>query len=165
MAELPTPDADGYVGGNSQACHAQFIEFVEADSSSRDSESDLYRAFAFEIASQVGGRYCRHVEEPPALEDMSLAKKKKAAANHPGLCGVHHAAVIAGVKTQDVVDKWGTTTANKYRNQACFDGAVALNARGAGVQLPRAQCFAEACGALWPGGDEMPACVIEVFSL
>lgn len=117
MAELPTPDVDGYVGGNSQACHAQFIEFVEADSSSRDSEGDLYRAFAFEIASQVGGRYCRHVEEPPALEDMSLAKKKKAAANHPGLCGVYHAAVIAGVKTQDVVDKWGTTTANKYRNQ------------------------------------------------
>ncbi|CAM9604451.1 unnamed protein product, partial [Pylaiella littoralis] len=80
MAELPTPDIDGYVGGNSQACRAHFIEFVEADSSSRDSEGDLYRAFAFEIASQVGGRYCRHVEEPPALEDMSLAKKKKAAA-------------------------------------------------------------------------------------
>ncbi|CAM9797978.1 unnamed protein product [Pylaiella littoralis] len=103
MAELPTPDVDGDVGGNSQACHAQFIEFVKANSSSRDGEGDLYRAFAFEIASQVGGRYySRHVEEPPAPEDMSLAKKKKAAASHPGLCGVYHAAVIAGVKTEDI---------------------------------------------------------------
>ena len=49
--------------------------------------------------------------------------------------------------------------------QACFDGAVAMNARGKGVQLPRAECFTHACRALWPGYGEMEAFVVQAFSL
>lgn len=49
--------------------------------------------------------------------------------------------------------------------QACFDGAEAMNARGAGVQLRRAECFTHACRALWPGNDEMDPCVVQAFSL
>ena len=49
--------------------------------------------------------------------------------------------------------------------QACFDGAVAMNARGKGVQLPRAECFTHACQALWPGYGEMEASVVQAFSL
>ncbi|CAM9536381.1 unnamed protein product [Ectocarpus sp. 12 AP-2014] len=37
--------------------------------------------------------------------------------------------------------------------QACFDGAMAMNARGRGVQLKRAGCFTHACRALWPGNE------------
>ena len=53
--------------------------------------------------------------------DMSHAARKKAAAEHPGLSGVHHAYIIAAVKTSDVIEKWGEDhlTANKYRNQVC----------------------------------------------
>ena len=49
--------------------------------------------------------------------------------------------------------------------QACFDGAVAMNACGKGVQLPRAECFTHACRALWPGYGEMEASVVQAFSL
>ncbi|CAM9603605.1 unnamed protein product, partial [Pylaiella littoralis] len=92
MAELPTPDVAGYVGGNAQACHAQFVQFVEANPAAGDEEEgDLSRALAFEIASKVGLHFCQHTEEPTPLEDMSVAKKKVAAKNHPGLCGVCHA--------------------------------------------------------------------------
>ena len=49
--------------------------------------------------------------------------------------------------------------------QACFDGAVAMNARGKGVQLPKAECFTHACRALWPGYGEMEASVVQAFSL
>lgn len=47
--------------------------------------------------------------------------------------------------------------------QACYDGAMAMNARGKGVQLKRAECFTHACRALWPGSGEMAASVVEAF--
>ena len=49
--------------------------------------------------------------------------------------------------------------------QACFDGAVAVNARGKGVQLPKAECFTHACRILWPGYGEVGASVVQAFSL
>lgn len=48
--------------------------------------------------------------------------------------------------------------------QACFDGAITMNARGRGVQLKRAECFTHACRALWPGNEELEASVVEAFS-
>ncbi|CAN0429277.1 unnamed protein product [Pylaiella littoralis] len=96
---------------------------------------------------------------------MSHASRKKAAAEHPDLCGLCHADVIAAVKTQDVVEKWNETTGNKFRNQASFHGAETMNARGAGVQLRRAECFTHACRTLWPGKGKMASCVVEAFSL
>lgn len=48
--------------------------------------------------------------------------------------------------------------------QACYDGAMAMNARGQGVQLKRAECFTHACRALWPGNEELDSSVVEAFS-
>ncbi|CAB1112375.1 unnamed protein product [Ectocarpus sp. CCAP 1310/34] len=97
------------------------------------------------------------------MPSMALAAAKKAAAEHPGLCGVYHAHLIAAVRTEDVTSRSGSTSANKFRNQACYDGAMAMNARGKGVQLKRAECFTHACRAVWPGNEEMEASVVEAF--
>ena len=77
--------------------------------------NDLPRALAFEIAHKVGLRHCSHAEEPQPLGDIGLAACKKAA-EHPGLCDVYHAHIIAAVRTSDVIEKWGENnlTANKY---------------------------------------------------
>ena len=48
--------------------------------------------------------------------------------------------------------------------QACFNGAMDMNARGRGVQLPRRECFAEACRALFPGDQELPEVVQAAMS-
>ena len=68
----------------------------------------------------MGQRHCSHAAELQPLGDMSHAVRKKAAAEHPGQCGVYHPH-IAAVKTSDVMEKWGehNLTANKYRNQVC----------------------------------------------
>ena len=75
------------------------------------------RAFAFEIVSKIGAKFCQHNSAPEPLADISAELKKRAAARHPGLCGHPHAWVVAAVKTQDVETKWGSTTGNKYRTQ------------------------------------------------
>ena len=82
---------------------------------------DLPRALAFEIAHKVAQRHCSDAAEPQQLGDLSHAARKKAAAEHLGLCGVYHAHIIAAVKTSDVIEKWGEhdLTANKYRSQVC----------------------------------------------
>ncbi|CAB1114260.1 unnamed protein product [Ectocarpus sp. CCAP 1310/34] len=51
------------------------------------------------------------------MPSMKVAAAKVAAAEHPGLCGVYHAHIIAVVKSQDVLARSGSTAANKYRNQ------------------------------------------------
>ena len=48
--------------------------------------------------------------------------------------------------------------------QACFNGAMDMNARGRGVQLPWRECFAEACRALFPGDQEIPEVVQAAMS-
>ena len=62
-----------------------------------------------------------HKHEKPQLflmqADIDLELKKQAAAEHPGLCGLYHALVIAAVKTLHVEAQWGSTTGNKFRNQ------------------------------------------------
>lgn len=114
---LPEPDVAAYDDGNATACHDQLVQFLQANPPSDG--DDLPRALAFEIAHKVGLRHCTHASEPHPLGDMSKAARKKAAAEHPGLCGVYHAHIIAAVKTSDVAEKWGehNLTANKYRNQ------------------------------------------------
>ncbi|CAB1108443.1 unnamed protein product [Ectocarpus sp. CCAP 1310/34] len=116
MEDLPTPDIEAYVGGNQQACYVQLVDVLSALPAGEEN-TDVGRAFAFEVPSKVGARYCSHLSAPEPLEDMSHAKRKKAAADHPGLCGVYHAHIIAAVRTQDVAEKWNQTTGNKYRNQ------------------------------------------------
>ena len=59
------------------------------------------RAFAFEIASKVGAEFCQHNSAPEPLAETEAELKKQAAAEHPGLCGLYHALVIAA-KAQDV---------------------------------------------------------------
>ena len=119
MSVLPEPDVMGYDGGNATACHDQLVAFLQANPPVDG--DDLPRALAFEIAHKVGERHCSHAPEPQPLSDMSHAAHKKAAAEHPGLCGLYHAHLIAAVETSDVIEKWGehNLTANKYRNQVC----------------------------------------------
>lgn len=120
MSALPTVDVASYVAGSQDACYLQLVEFLTALPAGEDNNADAARAFAFEIASKVGAEYCSHDAPPDPLEEMSHAKRKKAAAEHPGLCGLYHAGVIAAVKTQDVVEKWNATTGNKFRNQVWY---------------------------------------------
>ena len=117
ISVLPEPDVMGIDGGNATACHDQLVAFLQANPPVDG--DDLPRALAFEIAHKVGQRHFSHAAEPQPLGDMSHAARKKAAAAHPGLCGVYHAHIIAAVKTSDVIEKWGehNLTANKYRNQ------------------------------------------------
>ena len=114
---LPAPDVEGYKGGNTSACYQQLRLVIAASSGGEGDNKQAPRVFAFEIASKVGAEFCQHNSAPEPLADMSVEQKKQAAAGHPGLCGHHHAWVIAAVKTQDVEGKWGSTTGNKYRNQ------------------------------------------------
>lgn len=131
MSVLPEPNAEGYNDGNTTACHDQLVEFLQA-SPPVDGDSSP-RALAFEIAYKVGKRHCTHTAEPQPLGDMRKAARKKAAAEHPGLCGVYHAGIIAAVKTSDVAEKWGehNLTANKYRNQVSTEMAVCVSSRSA----------------------------------
>lgn len=118
MANIPTPDVAGYIGGNSESCYRQFVEFARAHDAV-DMDGTPLRTLAYEIARKVGEHYCVHDGEPSPLdEDMGLVEKRAAAASHPGLCGFHQAGIIAAVRTQDVREHWGTTiTANRFRNQ------------------------------------------------
>lgn len=124
MSVLPEPDVMGYYGGNVTACHDQLVQFLAANPPTDG--DNLPRALAFEIAHKVGQRTCSHAAEPQPLGDMSKAARKKAAAEHPGLCGLYHAHIIAAVKTSDVAEKWGerNLTASKYRNQVRTDGTL-----------------------------------------
>ena len=115
--DLPAPDVEGYKGGNTLACYQQLLQVIAASSGEGGDNKQAPRLFAFEIDSKVGAEFCQHDSAPEPLADMSVELKKQAAAGHPGLCGHYHAWVIAAVKTQDVEEKWGSTTGNKYRNQ------------------------------------------------
>ncbi|CAB1103999.1 unnamed protein product [Ectocarpus sp. CCAP 1310/34] len=157
--DMPTPDVEGYKAGNTMACHGQRVSLIAANTPAEEGTSTLLRAFAFEVAAKVGAEYCHHDTAPEPMPSMALAAAKKAAAEHPGLCGVHHAHIIAAVRTEDVTSRSGFTAANKFRNQACYDGGMAMNTRGKGVQLKRADCFTHACRAVWPGNEEMEASV------
>ena len=115
--DLPAPDVEGYKGGNTLACYQQLLQVIAASSGEGGDNKQAPRLFAFEIASKVGAEFCQHDSAPEPLADMSVELKKQAAAGHPGLCGHYHAWVIAAVKTQNVEEKGGSTTGNKYRNQ------------------------------------------------
>ena len=47
--------------------------------------------------------------------------------------------------------------------QACYDGAMALQAYGKGVQLQRKECFTQACRAVFPGSDLLHDDVQQAF--
>ena len=115
--DLPAPNVEGYKGGNTLACYQQLLQIIAAKSGGGGDNKQASRAFAFEIASKIGGEFCQHNSAKEPLADMSVELKKQVAARHPGLYGHPHAWVIAAVKTQDVETKWGSTTGNKYRNQ------------------------------------------------
>ena len=117
MSVLPDVNVAGYVAGNQQVCHDQLVALLRSLAADDEASAETGRAMAFEIASKVGRHYCCHTEEPGPLGEMSRAKRVKAAADHPGLCGLYHAWIIAAVKSQDVLEKWGQTTGNKFRNQ------------------------------------------------
>ncbi|CAB1114712.1 unnamed protein product [Ectocarpus sp. CCAP 1310/34] len=131
--ELPAPDVEAYKAGNTRPATIMVSLIANNPPSEDGTNNNLARAFAFEIAAAVGGEYCDHLTEPEPMPSMAPSAAKVAAAEHPGLCGVYHAHILAAVKTQDVQARSGSTAGNKYRNQACCDGAITMNARGRGA--------------------------------
>lgn len=76
------------------------------------------REFAEEAAKAVAAESCEHHAPPPKLEGgLTLAQRRRAAADHVGLCGLYQADVIASVLTGDVLAKWNSTAGTKFRNQ------------------------------------------------
>ena len=78
------------------------------------------REFAWQAARDIiAVVYCEHGDiMVPPLPDFSIKKDaQEAAKTHPGLCGVHHAKFIAGVKTADVLERGQGPSAVKFRNQ------------------------------------------------
>lgn len=86
----------------------------------------VYPDAALEWAEQackaVAFPCCNHTSCPPGLTGSgTLKQRKEEAAAHPGLCGVHHAEFIAGVKFADVLERAGSggvVTSKGFRNQA-----------------------------------------------
>ena len=58
--DLPTPDVEGYKGGNTSACYQQLLQVIAASSGGGGDNKQAPRAFAFEIASKVGAEFCQH---------------------------------------------------------------------------------------------------------
>ena len=58
-----------------------------------------------------------------------------------------------------------TDVLDRARVQACYDAGTALNARGRGVQLKRQECFTQACRAVWPDDQPLPAAVVAALSM
>ena len=82
------------------------------------------REFACRAATAVAKVYCQHREPPPALPaSLSVAQRRVAANAHAGLCGVHLAYVIAGLRFADVsataLRRNVPVTYTVFRNQVC----------------------------------------------
>ncbi|CAN0503591.1 unnamed protein product, partial [Ectocarpus sp. 8 AP-2014] len=127
------------------------------------------REFVFDAAVAVGTASCNHDEPPgPLPTGLTRDQRAQAAKEHPGLCGVYHAAAIAGVSYADVAataERRGVgVTFNVFRNQCCFDAAKKLGAAGMGVQLACKECFTQACRAVFPGNGTPEPWVETAFS-
>ncbi|CAM9352547.1 unnamed protein product, partial [Hapterophycus canaliculatus] len=103
----------------------------------------------------------------PLPEIKKLSDRQDAARQHAGLCGYHHANCIGEVDFQAIIDRSGRADISnkRLRNQVCYDTGIGLNARGRGVQLKRGECFTQACRAVWPGDDPVPAAIAEALLL
>ena len=92
---------------------------------------DVLRQATEAAARAVGRRFCPHGATPPlSLPDISDVKERRAAAQqHPGLCGVHHAQYIGGVRYDAIVERVGggaistknlrNQVRNRHRHLAC----------------------------------------------
>ncbi|CAM9604210.1 unnamed protein product [Sphacelaria rigidula] len=145
-------------GVDEEAVYMQLISVAEGCPSRTQEYAEL-------AAKAVSEAFCVCSETPEPFENNSPVATKRGRAVHPdqpGLCGQAMGATIASVRTEDVLARGGAT-GNRYRNQACYEGAAALNATGWKVQLHRRECYTQACRALLPGHGPMHAAVVEQF--
>jgi hypothetical protein len=114
-------------------------------------------------------RDCCHQDVPPTIisQDLKLKQRREAAEHHPGACGVHNATCIVDVDILGAAERLGIQPedlpASKIRNQACYEVSQLMGARGRGVQIKRANCFANACRALFHGNEPLPATMLEAL--
>ncbi|CAB1105012.1 unnamed protein product [Ectocarpus sp. CCAP 1310/34] len=47
----------------------------------------------------------------------------------------------------------------RFPTKASFDTSIQMNARGRGMQITRSDCFTQACRAVWPGDEPVPAAI------
>ena len=134
--DLPTPDIEGYKAGNPKACHEQLVSLIAANPPPEDGTSnDVARAFAFEVAAGVGAEYCDHSIAPEPMPSMKAAAAKVAAAEHPGLCGVYHAHIIAAVKTQGGASTIGLNGGKQVPQSSEFATWTSRTRGGCGVAV------------------------------
>lgn len=82
--------------GDSHATHNQ-LKLVAEHHAPRT------REFAFEAALTMAKLHCQHQEQPnPLRVGLPLANRRVVANVHSGLCGVHLASVIAGLRFADI---------------------------------------------------------------
>ncbi|CAN0439626.1 unnamed protein product [Pylaiella littoralis] len=139
---------------------ANALQTIAADS------DHLLRGATTAAALAVARRFCTHETPPPPLPKMTnLGKRRAAAKQHPGLCGVHHAQFIGNISYDAVVERARGVliTTKTLRNQACYEAGTGLNATGPGVQLKRQECFTKACRAVWPGDEPLQEAVVAAF--
>ncbi|CAB1105943.1 unnamed protein product [Ectocarpus sp. CCAP 1310/34] len=48
-------------------------------------------------------------------------------------------------------------------SDASFDTSIQMNARGRDVQITRSDFFTQACRAVWPGDEPVPAAIPDAF--
>jgi len=115
-AQYPTDVAVDELAHNPEAVAEQVLFVAE-------NFPERVREFIFDAAVAVGQEQCHHTHASAGLpEGLSVAQRRQAAADHGGLCGVFHAATIAGVETQKVADR-GDLTHNRFRNQVSRETA------------------------------------------
>lgn len=121
LAFPDAPAAGAYHDTDDKQAVSRQLEFVAEHFPER------VREFTLSAAQVVGARRCPHGDDAPPMleEELGLAARKLAAGAHVGLCGVHHAHVIAGVRTNQVFARSGGTLAHKFRNQVSCSSVVA----------------------------------------
>lgn len=109
---IPVPDV-GALPQDPDACMKQLISLCSVS-------PELARSFAEETARQAGLRHCLHGNVIPLpLPSLKPEQRRQAALAHDGLCGVHYAAIIAGVSVLAVMDRGNQPNGNKLRGQVC----------------------------------------------
>ena len=115
-AQYPTDEAVDELAHNPEVVAEQVLFVAE-------NFPERVREFIFDAAVAVSQEQCHHTHAAAGLpEGLSVAQRRQAAADHGGLCGVFHAATIAGVETQKVADR-GDLTHNRFRNQVSRETA------------------------------------------
>ena len=111
------PDAvevDSFMAGHHDAVYKQLVSVAVR-------HPRRTREFAQQAAVDLATRFCTHGKEVPRSSEGTTSASRAASiaadGGHKGLCGKHQAHIIARVRTGQVIARYGTPIATKYRNQ------------------------------------------------